>query len=611
MKKEKNPYHKEFGVINNMAYILRSAKEFAPLVYLNTLLGVISAPIINYTWTFITKFVIDFISKEKDIKDLGLLIGIFFVINLVFSIIMIFYDSSNWWRQALVRFRLMDIKNVKAMTINFQHVEDPDILDCYQKACNACSDDSSGLQGMLSVTLNFLVMLSSIVTGLVILGTLNIYIVLVMLILAGLQFLVSNKVTKWTKEHVWDELSTWWRKHSYMDRNASDFSSAKDIRMFSLKGWFLKKFEEINKTRIEYEEINQKMWFYNGISYTILWTISQIFVYAYLIKNVISGELTIGNFSLYLSSSGIFFMYVSNFLGNINSLLRTNREVDDFRSFVELDVGDETIGGIPVPEFEKYEFHFENVSFKYPKSEKYALKNLTLTVKVEERLAVVGLNGAGKTTFIKLLLRLYEPTEGRIYLNGVDIATYNKASYYSIFAPVFQEINLFAFPLAENVSMKTTEETKKELAEQYLKDSGFEAKLKDLPKGVETEVLKNIYEDGVDFSGGEKQKIALARALYKNAPVVVLDEPTAALDAIAENKLYNDFDKMIGSKTSIYISHRLSSTQFCNNIAMFKDGEMIEYGTHSSLMQKKGEYSKMFQVQAQYYLEEKERLLKE
>lgn len=209
-------------------------------------------------------------------------------------------------------------------------------------------------------------------------------------------------------------------------------------------------------------------------------------------------------------------------------------------------------------------FTFRNVSFKYPKAEKYALKNVNITLNAGERLAVVGLNGAGKSTFIKLLLRLYEVTEGEILLNGVNIKQYNKHSYYKIFSPAFQEVELFAFPLYMNVSMSSADKSDKEKARQCVIDSGLENKLSELEKGMDTEILKIVYDDGVDLSGGEKQKLVLARALYKNAPVVVLDEPTAALDALAESKLYGDFDKLIGNKTAVYISHRLSSTQFCD-----------------------------------------------
>jgi len=258
------------------------------------------------------------------------------------------------------------------------------------------------------------------------------------------------------------------------------------------------------------------------------------------------------------------------------------------------------------PKDNKYKFQFEDVSFCYNGSDTYALKNINLTLEAGKRLAVVGLNGAGKTTFIKLLCRLYEPTKGRILLNGIDIKTYDLVSYQALLSPVFQEINLFAFPLSENVSMKTPELTDKDLALTCLGLAGLSEKIESLPNGIQTEMLKVLHEDGIDLSGGEKQKMALARALYKDAPIIVLDEPTAALDALAEYKLYMDFDKMIGNKTSVYISHRLSSTRFCHAIAMFKGGEIIEYGTHDELLTKDGEYASMFAMQAKYYKDNEE-----
>ena len=312
--------------------------------------------------------------------------------------------------------------------------------------------------------------------------------------------------------------------------------------------------------------------------------------------------MSIGNFTLYLGSAATFFQHVISLFDCIVSMLAKSREVDDWRSFLEIDDGIEE-GTVELPKTDTYEFKFENVSFRYPKAEKCALKNLNITLTAGKRLAVVGLNGAGKSTFIKLLLRLYEPTEGRILLNGVDIRSYSRADYYSIFSAVFQDVNIFAYPLSENVSMDTPENTDRKKAEQSLRDAGLGDKLESLSKGVDTELLKVIYDDGIDLSGGEKQKLALARALYKDAPVVVLDEPTAALDALAEASLYENFDKLIGGKTAVYISHRLSSTGFCDAVAMFKDGEMIEYGTHQSLLNAGGAYAEMFRVQAQYYVE--------
>ncbi|MDE6724165.1 MAG: ABC transporter ATP-binding protein/permease, partial [Ruminiclostridium sp.] len=213
-------------------------------------------------------------------------------------------------------------------------------------------------------------------------------------------------------------------------------------------------------------------------------------------------------------------------------------------------------------------------------------------------------NGAGKTTFIKLLLRLYDPTEGVILLNGTDIRKFRRKEYYELFSPVFQNVEVFAFPMAENISMKKTEETDRELSRECAERAGLKEKLDTLKKGVDTELLKIIHDDGIDLSGGEKQKLALARALYKNAPVIVLDEPTAALDALAEYNLYKSFDEIIGNKSAVYISHRLSSTRFCDSIAMFKAGELVEQGTHEELLAKGGAYAEMFEIQAQYYKDE-------
>lgn len=234
-----------------------------------------------------------------------------------------------------------------------------------------------------------------------------------------------------------------------------------------------------------------------------------------------------------------------------------SREINDFRSFLEYPECETVMGGtaLPLPANGKFRLVFENVSFRYPNAGGYALKNLNLTLEAGERLAIVGMNGAGKSTFIKLLCSLYTPTEGRILLGGVDNRSYDKRAYYELFAPVFQNVELFAFPMDENVSIKMPEDT----------DS--------------------------------------ARALYKDTPIIILDEPTTAPDALAEYEMYQSFDRLVAGRSAVYISHRLSSTRFCDHVAVFIDGEMREYGAHDSLLAAGGEYSHMFKVQAQYYRE--------
>ena len=596
-----NPLHREYGLLSNVRYIVENMFRYAPIFRLLIPVGIICAPMMNYLWTFISKFIIDMITGERDWRSLLLIMVLVTLIQIMSTMLNTWY-YSKWSYFILVRFKMMVEKNRKAMTIDFRNIEDSDVLDCYQKAGNASGGNMIGIEGMMRQVLNLLMNLAVAAVGLIILGTMNIWIVLIMAVLAAVTFAVRNKTNAKSKREVWDPMAPWWRKNSYLSNLTSDFSAAKDIRMFGLSDWLTEKFRQEKKVRIEAQKTNAQIWIHASTFTSLCFALSQVLVYAWLLYMVVKGGITLGNFSLYLASSTTFYNFIRQIMDSTADLLQRSREVDDWRSFLDFDGGNPDEGR-PVPPMENYEFEFRNVSFKYPKAEKYALKNLSLTLKAGERLAVVGLNGAGKSTFIKLLLRLYEPTEGDIFLNGVNVKEYSKTSYYRIFAPVFQDVNLFAFPLAENVSMKAPENTDRKRSEKCLTDAGLEEKLRELPKGMDTEILKVIYDDGTDLSGGEKQKLALARSLYKDAPVVVLDEPTAALDALAESRLYSDFDKLIGGKTAVYISHRLSSTQFCSRVAMFQDGGLVECGTHHELLEKGGAYAEMFHIQAQYYVD--------
>ena len=598
-----NRLHREYGLFSNIRWTLSALRRHSRGIFMIIPLGIVCAPLMQYLWTFISKFVIDMITGAAGWESLLWLVAVFTVIQLASTMLNTYYNSEIWWRFIDTRFRMIGEKNRKVMSIDFQHLEDPDVMDCYQKASNACNGNNDGVEGMMRKLIELLMSLSVTIVGLFILGTFNPWIILVMAAISAFTCIVGDRFNKYSKSKIWDPLAPWWRRDNYMRWQITDFAPAKDIRLFGLRNWLVNKYRELKKERLEAEKKNAVLWFWAAVFSGAMVALSHCAVYAWLIWSVVYDGLSIGDFSLYLSSAATLFQFINSVFSGLGELLQKSRQVDDFRSFMDFDGGDCADSGIAVPEMESCEFEFRNVSFRYPKSEKYALKNLSLKLNAGERLAVVGLNGAGKSTFIKLLLRLYEPTEGEILLNGVDIRKYNKRSYYRLFAPVFQDVELFAFPLAENVSMQSPEKTDKRRAENCLNAAGFADKLAKLPHGVDTEILKVIHDDGVDLSGGEKQKLALARALYKDAPVVVLDEPTAALDAIAESRLYNDFDRLTGGKTAVYISHRLSSTQFCNNVAMFRDGELCEYGTHESLMRKNGEYAEMFRLQAQYYVD--------
>lgn len=595
---DKNPLHVHYGLLSNVRYMLYQMAEADSHILPLMLLGAVCAPFTQYLWGFLSRLIVDRITGYDTGENLAAVICAFCAVRLVTVVLQTYYNS-NWWRYISTRMKMTQEKNLKIMRIDFGHLEDSDVMDCCQKAERAVSNNNSGPEGMIREMAALLSNLSVAVAGLFILGVVN-----PLLITLAVDFWLFNRISKEDKEQVWDKLSTWWRKNNYMENITRDFAAAKDIRMFGLTGWLMQKYQELMAERFEKEQLHQRIWQRQRMMTCVTMLLSQGLVYAWLIYAVVTGRMTLGGFTLYLSSYNTFAGAVWMVMRGIAELLAKSREVDDFRSFMDFDGGDEDLGGIQVPVSEDYEFTFRDVSFRYPKAEQYALEHLNLTLKAGERLAVVGLNGAGKSTFIKLLLRLYEPTEGEILLNGVNVKEYNKHSYYKLFAPAFQTVELFAFPLAENVSMQPPQETDCAKAKERLQDAGLSEKLASLPDGVHTQMLKVIYDDGVDLSGGERQKLALARALYKDAPIVVLDEPTAALDALAESRLYENFDRLIGGKSAVYISHRLSSTRFCDRVAMFVDGKLAELGTHEMLMEQNGKYAEMFRIQAQYYVEE-------
>ena len=339
---------------------------------------------------------------------------------------------------------------------------------------------------------------------------------------------------------------------------------------------------------------------YNAAS----WAVSDIItgvVYIFVCMKALGGAFGIGAVTQYVSA-------VMRVAGSIRSFSGIIGQMRNNASFLKLDFEFLDIpnrmyqGSLTVEKRmdRDYEIEFCNVSFKYPGSETYALKNVSMKFRVGERLAVVGMNGSGKTTFIKLLCRLYDPTEGEILLNGIDIKKYNYEEYLSVFSVVFQDFKLFSYPLGENVAAKSVYD--KAAVTRCLIDSGFKERLQSMPEWLDTYLYKDFCKQGVDISGGEAQKIALARALYKDAPFIILDEPTAALDPVAEAEVYSNFNKIVGDKTAIYISHRLSSCRFCDEIAVFDNGRIVQQGSHDKLVaDETGKYHELWYSQAQYY----------
>lgn len=326
--------------------------------------------------------------------------------------------------------------------------------------------------------------------------------------------------------------------------------------------------------------------------------------YIYVALKALGGAFPMGFVVQYVGAIGQFSASVRKLSVSLTTLLRNTKYLELTYSFLDIQ-NKKYMGTIPVEKRDdnEFEIEFRDVSFRYPGSDTDALKHLNFRFKLGTKLAVVGRNGSGKSTMIKLLCRLYDPTEGEILLNGINIQKYDYDEYMSLFSVVFQDFQLLSFTLGENVASSRNYDRDK--ARQCLEQAGFKERLSLLPKGLDTYLNQDFDKSGVAMSGGEAQKIALARALYKDAPFVVLDEPTAALDPLAEYEIYTHFNDMVGNKTAVYISHRLSSCRFCDEIAVFHAGELVQYGPHSELLADRcGQYYALWTAQAQYYAEE-------
>lgn len=603
-----NPLHREFGVWSNTLYILKKLRQYCPAVIPIALTGIVCGSILSYFWGIFGKYVIDLVQSEGSVtENTEALLKLVLIAGLAAAALTFgnaFSTNKTWYRFIYVRMQVITERIDRALCLNYQMLERPDVLDVHERATQATGGNNNGVEGMMNLMVTLGRNLVTILVTLAAVSVLDWRLVFCLFLLGVLQYLYHRWIIKLDKREVWDKLAPVWRQVNYMSRVTQDFDYAKDVRLFDMSGFLLDKQRQVFAQREERTDHHLDLWYRHTVVTQVLYLVGKALIYAALFFAVLKKGMSIGNFTMYLALALAFSESLQQFLHRFGDYGRASLEVDDFRSFMELDL-EEGADTIPIPEAEEYTIEFHDVSYRYLKAEKDAVSHLNLILHPGEKLAVVGLNGAGKTTMIKLLLRLYDPTEGCVTLNGTDVRKFKREDYYRLFSPVFQDVEIFAFPMAENISMKVPEDTDRKRAEDVAFEAGLQEKVLSLRKGIDTELLKIVDEGGVDLSGGEKQKLALARALYKAAPVVVLDEPTSALDALAEQQLYERFDHMIGKKSAVYISHRLASTRFCDRVAMFRDGAMVEYGSHEELMAKGGEYAHMFEVQAQYYQEEK------
>ena len=593
---------KKGTLLSNLKYIMVYAWSQDKVLFAQCGVYTILASIAPFIGIFLPKFLIDELLGQRRIEIILMTLIGFFLLSSVVNYSIAWLRCAYIPRVTKIRTDYITMISDKIMKMDFKNTEDPEVLNKIKSVMNAVMSNNTGVEGVYHTLLGLFGRLTAFVGYISIVLFLSPWILLFLIINVLISYALTMRVKKYEysqKEKAADKD----RRTFYVFDTMYDFAYGKDIRIYDLKNILIDKFKKFRGGRIDISNDVQEKQLKVKIVDVILLVIRECVVYGYLIYNVLFRGMGIGDFTMYFSTINGFGDWMKGILDDLANIKAQNMYLDDMREFLEIKSEDkEKTRDIPIDS--SYEIEFKNVSFKYPKTDKYIYKNLSLKIKKGQRLAIVGINGAGKTTFVKLLCRLYEPTSGKILINGVNIKDFSKEEYYKILSVVFQDIKTFAFTVAENVSLENLEDVDREKVLHCIEKAGVGDKINSLQKGIDTSLLKILDGEGVELSGGENQKLALARALYKNGKIVILDEPTSALDAVAEYNIYKGFDELIGDKTAIYISHRLASTKFCDVIAFFENGEIVEYGTHEELLKKNGKYSDMFNIQAQYYKEE-------
>lgn len=481
----------------------------------------------------------------------------------------------------------------KMFIIDYSVTEKAEFIDQYDNAgnevFNACGNIYTLFTLGISVVVKFILLIY-------IIFTLDISLVFVLLLFSLINCLLNIKVDKINAEYQ-SLLSSVERRGKYAWDLNSSLAFAKDLRMYAPDDYATSHYLECENIRIQIEKDKKRKLFIIHTLQVLLSVLQMVIMYAFMIVKFNLGLITIGGFTLYISTANEFYGTIASFLRIYERTKSVSYHYKAFRNFMELP--EIATHGYKVDKVNETCIEFRNVSFRYPGREDYALRNINLKIQPFEHIAIVGDNGAGKTTFIKLLTRLYEPTEGEILIDGRNIKEYDYKQYMSLFSPVFQDFELLAYSIKENITFDNYDKNR---FEDVIQCVGMHETIQKLVNQENTFIKKEFESSGVELSGGEKQKIAIARAFYKDAIIALLDEPTAAIDPMAEYEIFKNFFEFSKQKTTIMISHRMGSTRFCDRVIVLENGEIVETGTHKELIERDGTYNRMYQKQAGYYV---------
>lgn len=594
MKKTKEK--SEFNIVSNILYSLKTVFKLSPIMFLTKIMVILTEISFKVYAIYETKIILDKFQTDNNLKNVLLLIVGLLVLYAVITLIQsVFYAIENYIFDKTSY--ILSQKACKLMCeADYDKLESPEYKNLLTQHMNFAT-------APLDMFYAFFELLKSIIMIVVfgtLVSTLHPLIFLMLVVMAVVHFFAKKPLVRLQHKLNIDMVAND-RKFNYVTQISNDFENAKEVRLYDMSPWINEISDDCLKTHRHLHSRIQWRAFLTGSINNFLNLLRDAFAYIYLIIMFSKNAITVGDFTMYFSAITSLSGTLTGLSEKITELTKYDLKIKDIRKTEKMPSSRNRGKGISAPK-ENIEIEFRNVSFRYPNAENDTIKNISFKIKAGEKLALVGVNGAGKTTIVKLLCGLYLPTEGEILLNSHPINDYNIYEYYSLFSAVFQDISLMPYSIAENIAATTEkDEIDFEKVKNSIEIAGLKERIDALPLGVDTPFNKNINEGAVDFSGGEKQKLALARAIYLDRPMLILDEPTAALDPIAENEMYMKFNEISRGQTAMFISHRLASTRFCDRIIHLENGEIIENGTHDELIAANGKYAMMYGLQSKYY----------
>lgn len=594
MKKTKEK--SEFNIVSNILYSLKTVFKLSPIMFLTKIMVILAEIGFKVYAIYETKIILDKFQTDDNLKNVLLLIVGLLVLYAVITLIQsVFYAIENYIFDKTSY--ILSQKACKLMCeADYDKLESPEYKNLLTQHMNFAT-------APLDMFYAFFELLKSIIMIVVfgtLVSTLHPLIFLMLVVMAVVHFFAKKPLVRLQHKLNIDMVAND-RKFNYVTQISNDFENAKEVRLYDMSPWINEISDDCLKTHRHLHSRIQWRAFLTGSINNFLNLLRDAFAYIYLIIMFSKNAITVGDFTMYFSAITSLSGTLTGLSEKITELTKYDLKIKDIRKTEKMPSSRNRGKGISAPK-ENIEIEFRNVSFRYPNAENDTIKNISFKIKAGEKLALVGVNGAGKTTIVKLLCGLYLPTEGEILLNSHPINDYNIYEYYSLFSAVFQDISLMPYSIAENIAATTEkDEIDFEKVKNSIEIAGLKERIDALPLGVDTPFNKNINEGAVDFSGGEKQKLALARAIYLDRPMLILDEPTAALDPIAENEMYMKFNEISRGQTAMFISHRLASTRFCDRIIHLENGEIIENGTHDELIAANGKYAMMYGLQSKYY----------